>query len=341
MTKITIQDVAQRAGVSVATIDRVLNRRPGVRLQTVERVESAIRELNYQPDRIAARLARGREYRIWFILPTTTGEFFRSIEEEVQNSAQRMSAERVAIMMKKVDVFDGEGLAATLDAFGDDVDGVAVVALDHPAVREAINALVARDIAVVTLVSDVPGSKRTHFAGIDNSSAGRTAAGLMGRFLGGKRGKVGLFAGSLSLRDHIERQFGFEQVMAHEFPNLEILPVRESRDDVEKTEALTAQLLREHPEVIGLYNVGGGTKGIVAGLEGSTRAKDIAFIAHEVTEGSRRALIKGTIDAIINQDTGHEVRSAVRVLIAKADHAPLVEAQERIRIDIFMRDNLP
>ena len=66
MTKITIQDVAQRAGVSVATIDRVLNRRPGVRLQTVEKVESAIRELNYQPDRIAARLARGREYRFWF-----------------------------------------------------------------------------------------------------------------------------------------------------------------------------------------------------------------------------------------------------------------------------------
>ena len=59
MSKITIQDVARRAGVSVATIDRVLNRRPGVKALTVEKVETAIRELNYQPDRIAARLARG------------------------------------------------------------------------------------------------------------------------------------------------------------------------------------------------------------------------------------------------------------------------------------------
>jgi LacI family transcriptional regulator len=341
MTKITIQDVARKAGVSVATIDRVLNRRPGVRTQTVDKVESAIRELNYQPDRIAARLARGREYRFWFILPTTVGEFMQSIVQEVEDSAGRMSAERVAIMMKRVDVFNGELLAQTLDNLGEDVDGVAVVALDHPAVRESINALVARGITVVTLVSDVPGSKRTHFAGIDNSSAGRTAAGLMGRFLRGQKGKVGLFAGSLSLRDHIERQFGFEQVMAHEFPQYEILPVRESRDDVERTEQLTAQLLREHPDLIGIYNVGGGTKGIVAGLESSPRAKDIVFLAHEITEGSRRALIRGTIDAIINQDAGHEVRSAVRVLIAKADHAPLVEAQERIRIDIFMRDNLP
>jgi LacI family transcriptional regulator len=326
MSKITIQDVAQRAGVSVATIDRVLNRRPGVRAQ---------------PDRIAARLARGREYRLWFVLPTTAGEFFQRINDEVEDAARRMAAERVAIMVKHVDVFDGEALARTLDSFGEDVDGVAVVALDHPAVRESINGLVARGISVVTLVSDVPGSKRTHYAGIDNSSAGRTAAGLMGRFLRGQKGKVSLFAGSLSLRDHIERQFGFEQVMTHEFPQFEILPVRESRDDVERTEALTAQLLREHQDVIGIYNVGGGTRGIVAALEGNPRAKDIVFIAHEVTEGSRRALIRGTIDAIINQDPGHEVRSAVRVLIAKADNAPLVEAQERIRIDIFMRDNLP
>ena len=98
-------------------------------------------------------------------------------------------------------------------------------------VREAINGLVERGVAVVTLVSDVPSSKRSHYAGIDDSSAGRTAATLMGRYLGNKNGKVGLIAGSLSLRDHIERRFGFEQVMLHEFPHLSILPVLESRDD--------------------------------------------------------------------------------------------------------------
>ncbi len=341
MAKITIQDVAQKAGVSVATIDRVLNHRPGVKARTVEKVEGAIRELNYQPDRIAARLARGREYRFWFVLPNTAGEFMNRISDEVEAAAKRMSGERVAIMVKRVDVFDGPLLAKVLDELEDGIDGVAVVALDHPAVREAINALVAKGVAVVTLVSDVPGSKRTHYAGIDNSSAGRTAAGLMGRFLQGRKGKVGLFAGSLALRDHIERQFGFEQVMAHEFPDLLVLPVRESRDDMERSEELTRQLLREHPDLLGIYNVGGGTAGITAALEVGGRAKHNVFIAHEVTDGSRRALIRGTIDVIINQDAGHEVRSAVRVLMAKADNAPLIEAQERIRIDIFMRDNLP
>jgi LacI family transcriptional regulator len=341
MAKITIQDVASRSGVSVATIDRVLNRRAGVKAATVEKVEAAIRELNYQPDRIAARLARARDYRFWFILPNTMGEFMRRIAQEVEDSAYRMAAERVTILSKKVDVFDGQLLARTLDQLDGDVDGVALVALDHPAVREAINSLAARGVSVVTLVSDVPGSKRIHYAGIDNSSAGRTAAGLMGRFLRGMQGKVGLFAGSLALRDHIERQFGFEQVMAHEFPELTVLPVRESRDDVERSESMALQLLNEHPDLLGIYNVGGATMGIVSGLELVPRKKDFVFIAHEVTEGSRKALVRGTIDVIINQDPGHEVRSAIRVLMSKVDNAPLVEAQERIRIDIFMRDNLP
>jgi LacI family transcriptional regulator len=341
MGKFTIQDVAKLAGVSVATIDRVLNRRQGVRAPTIAKVEAAIRELNYQPDRIAARLARSREYRFCFVLPTSTSDFFMRISDEVKLATERMEAERVSIVVKRVDVFDGEQLAKTLDGIGMDFDGVAIVALDHPAVREAINALVAKGVAVVTLVSDVPGSKRDHYAGIDNSSAGRTAANLMGRFLRGLEGKVGVFAGSLALRDHIERQFGFEQVMAHEFSKFAVLPVRESRDDQARIEEMTAQLLAEHPDLIGIYNVGGGTRGITSGLEAAGREKDIVFIAHEVTEPSRRALIRGTIDAIINQDAGHEVRSAVRVLLAKADKVPFVESQERIRIDIFMRDNLP
>ena len=341
MGKVTIQDVAQTAGVSVATVDRVLNRRPGVRQVTVTRVETAIRELNYQPDRIAARLARSREYRFCFVLPERAGDFWQRIDEEVRTVAERMAGERVSISVRRVDVFDGNALAACLDSIGDIYDGIAVVALDHPAVREAINSLQARGVTVVTLVSDVPGSKREHYAGIDNSSAGRTAANLMGRFLRGARGKVGLIAGSLALRDHIERQFGFEQVMAHEFPHLSVLPVRESRDDWRKLEDMTAQLLAEHPDLVGLYNVGGGTKGIVAGLEASGRQHEIVFIAHELTDPTRRGLVRGTIDAIINQDPGHEVRSAVRVLMAKADSVPLIESQERIRIDIFVRDNLP
>lgn len=341
MVKATIEDVAVEAGVSVATVDRVLNGRAAVRPPTAERVEKAIRRLNYQPDRLAARLARGREYRFCFILPQGSNAFMATLAEAVQAEALRMEREKVVIDLLHTDVFDAQQLATTLDTIGSIYDGVAVVALDHPRVREALNALAERGVTVVTLVSDVPSSKRIHYVGIDNSAAGRTAATLMGRYLSGREGKVGLIAGSLSLRDHIERQFGFEQVMAHDFPNLTLLPVREGRDDRVKVQGVAEQLLADHKDLIGLYNVGAGSGGIAAALEQAGRARDMVFITHELTEDTRRALIDGTIDIIINQDAGHEVRSAIRVLMSKADKLPIVEQMERIRIDIYLRDNIP
>ena len=341
MVRATIEDVAEAAGVSVATVDRVLNGRAAVRPLTAERVEQAVRRLNYQPDRLAARLARAREYRFCFILPEGSNAFMMLLAAAVRAEAARMAREKVVIDLRHTDVFEPQVLASALDAIGPAYDGVAVVALDHPRVREAVNALSERGVAVVTLVSDVPSSRRAHYVGIDNSAAGRTAATLMGRYLCGRQGKVGLIAGSLSLRDHIERQFGFEQVMAGDFPNLELLPVREGRDDRDKVQRVAEQLLADHPDMIGLYNVGAGSGGIATALEQAGRAREVVFITHELTEDTRRALIDGTIDVIINQDAGHEVRSAIRVLMSKADRAPIVNSMERIRIDIYVRDNMP
>ncbi|MDQ0435663.1 LacI family transcriptional regulator [Kaistia dalseonensis] len=341
MAKTTLQDVAREAGVSLATVDRVLNGRAGVHARTVERVQAAIDRMNYQPDRLASRLARGRDYCFEIVLPTGANEFMRMLEAEFRATADRYAHEHVRLSFSHVDVFDGEVLAAALEKLPHDLDGVAVVALDHPAVAEAINVLADRGMTVVTLVSDLPGTRRAHFVGIDNYAAGRTAASLLGRFLGHRSGKVGLIAGSLALRDHIERQYGFEQVIAREYPDLELLPVREARDEDARVEIVTEALLREHADLVGIYNVGAGTPGIVTALEASGRSREIVFIAHELTPFNRRHLIRGTIDAVINQDPGHMARSAARILLATREGMPIVAGQERIRIDIFIRDNVP
>ncbi|WP_421724207.1 LacI family DNA-binding transcriptional regulator [Bauldia sp.] len=337
----TLQDVAKTAGVSLATVDRVMNGRAGVHADTAERVQQAITRLNYRPDRLAARLARGRDYRFAFLLPTGTNAFMRTLEERVRATAEYMAGERVHLGVSLVDVFDGDALAAALEELRGQVDGVAVVALDHPAVRDAIDDLADAGVTVVTLISDAPRSKRAHYVGIDNTAAGRTAATLLGRFAGGRRGTVGLIAGSIALRDHIERQIGFEQVMARDFPSISLLPIREGRDDDDRVEALATALLDEHSDLIGIYNVGAGNGGIVAALEASGRARDVIFVAHELTALSRKHLIRGTIDAVINQDAGHEGRSAARLLVAEQEGIPIDAGQERIRIDIFVRDNVP
>ena len=77
----TANDLARAAGVSLATVDRVLNARPGVRSATVEKVNKAIADLGYVRDSTAANLARRRVYNLLFILPQTSNEFVKALEE--------------------------------------------------------------------------------------------------------------------------------------------------------------------------------------------------------------------------------------------------------------------
>lgn len=338
--KVTLRDVAEAAGVSIATVDRVLNRREGVRNATVERVETAIRRLGYAPSSLAARV-HPQPNHFLFILPTGDNPFFSALVESVHRLKEWLPFGSSSFDVIHADVFDGDALARALSAVPRETyAGVAAVALDHPAVREAVNQLRRDGIAVVTLVSDVPSSIRDHYVGVDNTAAGRTAGTLLGRFLPDRRGKVALIAGSLALRDHAERRFGFEQVIAQDFPDVEVVAVREGRDDPDRVKALAVEVLREHKDLAGLYNVGAGNHGVIEVLERSGRARNIVFVAHELTEENRAALVRGTIDAIINQDPGHEARSAARVLQALANDWPLLDDQERIRIDIFLRDNV-
>ncbi|MBR0558080.1 LacI family DNA-binding transcriptional regulator [Ciceribacter sp. L1K23] len=340
--KPTVHDIAAHAGVSLATVDRVLNRRPGVRGVTRDRVENAIVELGYVRDVAAANLAKSRLYPFVFIVPTSDNSFMVALRREVEEVAKRGAIDRLDLRVVDVPAFDAAALARAIENVrADGPSGVALVAVDAPEVADAINRLVEDGIPVVTLVSDLPTSQRQHYAGIDNISAGRTAASLLGRFAGGRQGSLLVLAGSMLVRDHRERLEGFQSVVASDFPSLSVLPVLEGRDDPKIAEDLVTNALRHHPDVLGIYSLGAGNRGLVRALERRSAETHIFTIAHELTGTTRKALQLGLIDAVLNQDPGHEVRSAIRVLKAKADKQPIVEAQERIRLDIFLKDNLP
>ena len=164
---------------------------------------------------------------------------------------------------------------------------------------------------------------------------------MMGWFLNRQEGVIGILVGSLSLRDHAERHFGFNQVLAHDYPHLKMLPVVEGRDDLELAKALVTEMIGNNPDLIGIYSAGAGNRGIAQALMESGKADQVVWIGHELTPHTRRFLFQGTMDAVINQDSGHEVRSAARLLLAHCWGEPVLEDQERIRIDIFIKDNIP
>ena len=330
----TTQDVAREAGVSLATVDRVLNARAGVRPATVERVQAAIERIGYVRDTAAANLAKRKVYEFAFVLPDTGDEFVASLAAEVAAQSGRPAIHRTRLTVVPVAPFDPQAVVAALDALGG-ADGVAVFGRETPSVRDAVRRARGRGIAVVALVSDLPSSERDHFVGIDNLRAGRTAAQLMGRFTP-RAGRVLVLTGSRLARDHLERRQGFDQVIARDFSHLHVAATLEGRDDPDRVAALLEGTLTS--DVVGLYASGSGTAGLVRAL--AERAGDVTVIAHELTGTTRAALMDGTIDALIAQDAGHLVRSAIRLLRATADGMPFDPAQERIRIDIHLRENV-
>lgn len=337
----TVQDVARQAGVSLATVDRVLNRRPGVREVTIEKVEAAISTLGYIRDVSAANLAKRQSYRFAFVIPEGSNSFMRGLEAEIEAVKRHSVADRTEISIYKVPPFNGRALAEILDSLEPEhCSGVAVVATEAVAVRDALARLRRNNVPVVTLVSDVPSFQYNAYVGIDNVSAGRTAARLLGNFLGARTGKIALVAGSMLVRDHVERRMGFEQIISSDYTNLQCLPVIEGKDDSDIVREKLQDCLDGRDDVVGVYNMGAGNRGLIEVLSASAANKERVVVAHELTEHTRRALNAGTIDAIIHQDAGHEVRSALRILKAQIDRTPLLSGQETIRIEIYLNENL-
>ena len=335
----TVHDVARTAGVSLATVDRVLNARPGVRPETAEKVESAIKALDFRRDLSASLLARARDLRIMFLIPDGGNAFMLSLIEAIGRRVRQTRNERLTLSTAQYHALDSGALVARLDGLtGRQTDCAVVVAPDDPAVAKAIDNAARRGVAVITLVSDLPGSARRHFIGIDNQAAGRSAASLLGRFC--QSGKIGIIAGSLALRDHRERFEGFAGVMGREFRHLDIVGPLEGFDEDLQTEAAARKLLESHPDLAGIYNLGAGNAGLVAALGKTHRAGNIRVVAHELTDTTRDALRAGTLDVVLDQNPDGEIRAAIAAARQVALSPDAEVHSEPIEIGIFLRDNL-
>ena len=335
-----MHDVARAAGVSLATVDRVLNARPGVRAATAEKVEEAIARLGFSRDLNASLMARARDLRIVFFIPDGSNEFMDSLAEAVERRSFQALADRMHLVTRRIRALDTGALAAGLDALDPrECDCAVIVTSEEPEIIAAVDSATRRGIVVMTLVSDLPASTRRHFIGVDNMAAGRTAASLLGRFLS-TGGTVAVIAGSLHLRDHSERLEGFREILHRDFPQIEILGPLEGHDERAETESLVARLLAEQPKLSGIYNLGAGNLGLVTALAASGRAGKLRVIAHELTAPTRDGLKSGAIDVVLDQNPDGEIREAIAAARALALGTAREVATDPIEIGIFLRDNL-
>ena len=219
----TIAEIAARAGVGTATVDRVLNKRPGVNADTVQRVLQVVAEIGTPPQR--GRPRRDANLRFAFVLPADDTPFLELVDRQIAQSAGDFRHQHITEVTYRLDAGDGEQFAASLAQVAE-CEGVALMAPDLPPVKLAINELVRSGVHVVTLFSDVAGSMRETHVGADSRAAGRTAGLLLGRMASGTpRDTLLLASQATRLSAEIERRIGFAQVLEERFPTLRMLRV--------------------------------------------------------------------------------------------------------------------
>jgi LacI family transcriptional regulator len=203
----TISDLARQAGVGTATVDRVLNKRPGVNADTVQRVLQAVAALGapQQP----GRPKRGEQFRFAFVLPAEASPFVGLIDRQIAQAAGDFRHQHITELTHRIAAQDPAQFAAALLKLRD-CQGVALMAPDLPPIKLAINELVRAGVHVVTLFSDVAGSMRETHIGADNRAAGRTAGLLLARTAhAGKRDTLLLSSQATRMSAEIDRRIGF------------------------------------------------------------------------------------------------------------------------------------
>jgi LacI family transcriptional regulator len=305
-----IREIAQQAGVSEATVDRVLHGRPGVRSSTVAEVHQAIEDLDRQRSQL--RLT-GRTFMVDLVMQSParfSTEVRRALEHELPTLRPAVIRSRFHLEEES----DPAGIAATLASVARrGSHGVLLKAPDDPAVVEAVAALADQGIPVVTLFTDVPLSRRIAYVGIDNRAAGATAAYLLTRW-SPQGGTVLVTVSSSTFRGEDEREIGFRAAMRQMAPERAVREVTETHGlDAAMLEAVST-VLEDDATIDAVYSVGGGNAATALAFERADRPLS-AFIAHDLDGDNLALLRRQRISAVLHHDLRDDMRRACRLVM--------------------------
>lgn len=335
----TIQDLAAAAGVSVSTIDRILNGRSEVRAATADRVLAAAEEIGfYALPALRQRLQTERPgVRIGVLLQQSHRTFYRMIAAALRQAVTEAS-EPVELIVEHMDDLSPEAIAERMLRLGAEVDAIAVVSAEHPRVASAIDQLAARGVPTYGLISELTATAVTGYVGLDNWRVGRTAGWAVGRFCR-TPGRVGIVVGNHRYRCQELNESGFRSYLREHAPAFTLLEPIQTFEDNAIARDVTEQLLRREPDLVALYVAGGGMPGAMQALRSSGRATSIVTIGNDITEHTRTGLMDDVLAMVI----AHPLQRLASEAITHLSKEVAVKApptKKLLAFDIFGPENL-
>ncbi|WP_158665022.1 LacI family DNA-binding transcriptional regulator [Ensifer adhaerens] len=336
--RVTISDVARRAGVGTASVDRVINDRGNVSEDVSKRVLQAAKELGLR--RLLPQAHR-RLIRIDVILArpelpliARMGFEFRRISTTLDRS--------IVIHRTVLEDERPETLAKALAKTS--CDAVVSYMQDHPVVHAAVEDLSARGIPVVTVISDVPGSARIGYAGTDHCRAGRSAGYFISRMTGAP-GAIIVLCNHLGFQSHADRVRGLTQFLEERAPSWHVAKIVQGGDDRVRSELQLLEAFRAHPSAVAIYNVGAGNIGVARAIRADVLHRRPVFVGHELTRNTAAFLREGLMSLTIDQSPELQVRLAVNILLRHFDFFGGEQAafphETEVPIVLYGPENLP
>jgi LacI family transcriptional regulator len=341
MTRPTIPDLAKAAGVSIATVNRVIGGAAKVRPETLQRVIEAAQAIGFHG--VGALRQRSQEavprHRFGVIVQTPHRAFGDAVERGLQAAAAEAQAD-VQIRVEQVVDLAPEAMAARMLALGETADALAVTAAEHPIVTEAIDRLAARGVPVLALVSPLSARSSVGFVGLDGWKVGRMSAWAFDHLCRAP-GPLGILVGTHRYRCHDQNESGFRSYFREHPGELTLLEPLSTFESDAIAREMTEKLLRKHADLRGLYVSGGGIGGALAALRDSGRAASIITVGYDLMESTRAGLLDGSLSFVISHPfrvLGKETLAALAR--AKAAGAGAVSASVVLPFEIYTRENL-
>jgi LacI family transcriptional regulator len=336
MKKVKLTDIARKANVGTATVERVLNSRGGVRPQTAEKVLIAARKLGY--DRRLPERYRGI-IRIEVVMVRPDTPFFSRLNHAFVRISATLDSS-ILVHRTFLDENDPLGVARHIANPGFRRSGLIIVAPDHSEVRARLREAKAAGVIVVHIVSRI-GDEDDPFIGIDNYAAGRTAGYFMTNLLKPRSGSLVALCHSGAYQVHKERIRGFSDYLSDQpNPAHAFALVMFGMDERQRSAELFEDALRAHRDIIGIYNAGGANSGIASVLERNDRGKSIMWIGHELTENSRRWLKSGLMDIVLDQAPEVQARRALDTVLRRIGFLDIEISTEPVRFLTINSENL-
>jgi LacI family transcriptional regulator len=297
----TIKEIAELAGVSRGTVDRVLNKRGAVNPKTEAKILEIAKALDYKPNKAGIVLAaQKKKFKFGVVMFGIGNPFFDDVIAGFKEKEEELSGYNCTVLPKRISAFGVEDQLEAIDALlKEDISGLAISPQNAPSIAAKINELFDMGIPTVTFNTDIAGSKRIAYVGSNYYQCGQTAAGLLHLMTSGDV-NIGIVSGSSNILCHTERIAGFKARL-EEYQNLHIVDFFENNDDDFISYDKTLKMLENHPEMNAIFFAAGGTYGGCKAVLASNRQKNIKIVTYDKTEPTIEMIKQNVISATICQ----------------------------------------